>query len=142
VKDTSEVEVEVATVRGDPGKGPAHPLPRCLDLRDRRPRNRGEGEVRLLEMLPRRIDVVGDEGAAGADVGRVRRQHEVVDRKLTAAAEEIAERHLALRSLEGVGLLDPYPGHLAALGAQRVEPVGHVALAGEKRLPRLEPFRR
>ena len=94
----------------------------------------------MLEMLPGRVDMVGGEGAAGADVIRARRQHEVVDGELAPVAEQVGERAVALGTLEDIGLVDPDPGQLPALGAQRVELVGHGAFFGEKRLAGVEPF--
>src|SRR3712207_2129669 len=94
----------------------------------------------MLEVLPRRVDVVGDEGAARADVIRTGRQHEVVDGELAAAAEQVTERACALGPFEGLGLLDLDPGQPPALGAERVEFVGHGALLGEKRLAGLKPL--
>ena len=43
-------------------------------------------------MLPCRVNMIGDERAAGAQVVRARRQHEMIDGELAAAAEQIAER--------------------------------------------------
>ena len=94
----------------------------------------------MLEMLPRGVEVVGDEGAAGADVVRAGRQHEVVDGKLAAPVEQVGKAALALRTSEDIGLFDPDPGQLAPLRAQRVEFVGDGKLAGEQRLARCEPF--
>ena len=95
----AEIVVEVAAVRGDPGEGPAHALPDLLDPLERRARDRGKCQVGLLEVLPRRIDMIGDEGAARAEVIGARRQHEVIDGELAAAPEQIGERALALAAL-------------------------------------------
>ncbi len=94
----------------------------------------------MLEMLPRRVDMVGDERAAAAHMVRARRQHEVIDGELAAAAEQVAERALALGPFEDIGLLDLDPGQLPALRAQCVERVGDGALLGEKRLAGVKPL--
>ena len=67
-------------------------------------------------MLPRRVDVVDGERAAGADVIRARRQHEVVDGELAAAAEQVAERALAVGSRRHRA---SRPSPRAAAGARR-----------------------
>ena len=117
----AEIEVEVAAVRGDPGECPAHPVLDLLDPLERHARDRGERQVGMLEMLPRRVDMIGDERAAAAHMVRARRQHEMIDGELAAAAEQVAERAFALGPFEDIGLLDPDPGQLPALGAERVE---------------------
>ena len=94
----------------------------------------------MLEMLPRRVDMIGDERAAPADIVRARRQHEIIDGELAATAEQVAERAVTLGPLEDIGLLDLDPRQLPALGAERVEFVGHGALLGEKRLAGVKPL--
>src|ERR1700733_11671223 len=91
-------------------------------------------------MLPRRVDMVDGEGTARADMIRARRQHEVIDSELAAAAEQVAERAFALRSFEDIGLLDLDPGQLPALGAECVKLVRHGALLHEKSLAGVEPL--
>src|SRR3546814_10878457 len=60
------VEVEVVAEGRAPGKAPAHaPLEGGNPLVGRA-RDGYERKVRVLEVLPRRIDMVGLEGAAGA----------------------------------------------------------------------------
>src|SRR3546814_8628646 len=56
------VEVEVVAVGRDPGEGPAHAPLEGGDLLVGRARYRGEAQVRMLEVLPRGVDVVGLEG--------------------------------------------------------------------------------
>ena len=85
------------------------------------------------------VDVVGDEGTARADVIGSRRQHEVVDRKLAAAAEEIAQGTGAVGALKDIGLLNPDPGQAAAFGTQVVKGVGQFLFAGKQRLAGIEP---
>ncbi len=94
----------------------------------------------MLEMLPRRVDVVGDERAAAAHMVRARRQHKMIDGELAAAAEQVAERAVTLGPFEDIGLFDPDPGQLPALGAERVQFVGHGALLGEKCLAGVKPL--
>ena len=68
-------------------------------------------------MLPRRVDMVDGERAAGADVVRARRQHEVIDRELAAAAEQVAERARRRRGLRRHRASRPSPRAVA--GARR-----------------------
>src|SRR3978361_1388505 len=88
----------------------------------------------MLEMLPRRVDMIGDERAARADLIRTWCQHEMIDGELALAAEQVAERAVALGSFKDIGLLDLGPWQLPALGAQFVERVCQGALLGQKRL--------
>ena len=81
--------------------------------------------VGVLKVLPRRIDMIGDEGAALAYVIGTRRQHEVIDGELAAALEQICKRALAFRPFEDIGLLDFDPGQPAAFGAKCIELAGH-----------------
>ena len=83
--------------------------------------------------------MVGDERTARAKVLRTRCQHEVVDGELAAAVEQTAERAFALWTFEDIVRLDPDPGQIPPLGAQRVEFVGTGALLDEKRLAGGEP---
>jgi hypothetical protein len=69
----------------------------------------GKRQVGMLEMLPRRIDMICDEGAPFANVIGPRRQHEVIDSELAAPFEEIRQRLLSFRSLEDIVLLTCSP---------------------------------
>ena len=55
-----------------------------------------------------------------------RRQHEVIDRELAAAAEEIGERDPAGWTFEDIGLVDPDPGHFPAFGPENIELACHL----------------
>ena len=77
----------------------------------------------MLEMLPRRVDMIGDERAARADLIRPWCQHDMIDGELALAAEQVAERAVALGSFKDIGLLDLGPWQLPALGAATDEPV-------------------
>src|SRR3954466_3416692 len=101
-KRYGKVIVEVVVVGGDPGKCPAHARPGSLDLSNRCARNGCERKVGVLKMLARRVDVIGGEGTARTDVVRTRRQHEMVDGKLAAAAEQLGKRAVAVRPVEHV----------------------------------------
>jgi hypothetical protein len=94
----------------------------------------------MLEVLPCRVNVIGDERAAAARMVRAGRQHEMIDGELTAAAEQVAERALTLGPFEELGLLDPDPRQLPAFGAERVKFACHGAFLGEKRLAGVEPL--
>ena len=64
----------------------------------------------MLEMLPRRVDMIGDERAAAAHMVRARGQHEMIDGELTAAIEQICQGLPPVRCIERVDLLDLDPG--------------------------------
>src|SRR3546814_3238330 len=84
----------------DPGKAPAHaPLEGGNPLVGRA-RDGDERKVRVLEVLARRIDMVGLEGAAGATLLPVRAEHEVLHEELAAPGEEIAQRDRPVRPLD------------------------------------------
>ena len=63
----------------------------------------------------------------------------VVDGELAAFAEQVAERALPFGPFELIGFVDPDPGQLPALLAQRVQLVSHGALLGEQRFAGVEP---
>ncbi len=100
----AEIEIEVAALRGDPGECPAHPFLDLLDPPKRHARDRGERQVGMLEMLPRRVDMIGDERAAAAHMVRARRQHEMIDGELAAAVEQVAERAFTVGPFEDIRL--------------------------------------
>src|SRR5262245_8091674 len=81
------VEVEVASARGHPAECPAHPLAIGLKLCDRRARDRDEADVVMLEMLPRAVDLIREQRAAGASLLPVGAEHEVIDDELAASVE-------------------------------------------------------
>ena len=74
----------------------------------------------MLEMRQGAVDMVGQEGAAGAARLPTGTEHEMIDHQLAAAVEELAERLLSLRRLEDVVLLDLDPGQGCALGGKLV----------------------
>jgi hypothetical protein len=85
-------------------------------------------------VLLRRIDMISDERAAFAHMIGSRRQHEVIDRELAAALEQIRKRAFALRSFEHVRLLDFDPGKPTTFGAKRIELVRYGFLLEEDAL--------
>jgi hypothetical protein len=103
-------------------------------------RDRGKGQVRMLEMLPCRIGMVHGERAARTKMVRVRREHEVIYGELAVLSEQVAERADALNPVEGIVLLDAHPRQLPPLGAQRVERVGHRALLLKQSLAGGQPL--
>src|SRR6266403_1746097 len=114
------VLVEVADGRGDPAELPAHPLTICLELCDRSARDRDKADVVMLEMLPRAVDLVREQRTAGASLLPLGTKHEVMDDKLTASVEQVAQRHRAVDAFEDIVLLDLDPGQGAALLRQAV----------------------
>src|SRR3546814_9102625 len=69
----------------------------------------------MLEVLPRGVDVVGLEGAAGAALLPAGAEHEVLHEELAAPGEEIAQRNRPLGPLEDVVLLDRSEEHTSEL---------------------------
>ena len=114
------VEVEVAAVGGDPGEGPAHALFEGLDFGECAA---GDGYVRdvvMLEVLACAVDMVGEEGAAGAAFFPSGAEHEVIDDELAASGKEIGEGYFTAGAVEDVGLGDFDPGERAAFCAEGV----------------------
>src|SRR5687767_6393292 len=104
-----EVVVEVAPERRRPGEGPTHPAVEGLQFRDRRTRHRREGDVMVGQVNHGAVEAVGNR-RTGRTAGRVvRPEHEVIDEKLRATAEEVCERGAPVVGLEAVLLLDRYP---------------------------------
>src|SRR5262245_53721451 len=69
-----------------------------------------------------------------------RPQHEMLDEELTAAFEQIRERHFPFRSVEDVLLLDPDPRQGTALPVHLVPLAGQVLLALEQLQALVEPL--
>jgi len=133
------VPVEVVPVGRHPLEAPAHALLEGFDLRQRRARDREQGDVALREVPVRAVDVVGQERAAWAALLPPRTEHEVIDDQLAAPVEQVGEGLLPVRPLEDVALLDPHPGQLAALGAQPIAQPGEFLLLAQELLARSEP---
>src|SRR5262245_19550558 len=119
---------------------PIHALPHLLDALDGRARYGGEGEVGMLEMLERGVDMIGEERTARANVIRIGRQHEMIDRELASRAEQLGKRYLAFWTVKDIVLLDIHPGQGAALGSDAVMQMGEFAFSCEQALARLQPF--
>src|SRR5260370_21671082 len=91
-------------------------------------------------MLPRPVDLVGEQRAAGTALLPIGTEHEVVDHELAASVEQAGERHRTVGVLEDIVLLDPDPGQRAALFRQAVALAGIRLLLGEKGAAGLEPL--
>src|SRR5436190_1810539 len=135
----TEVVLEVAAEGRDPGETPAHALLIAGQLLERADRLDHQGHVVAVEVREGSVEVIGDEGAAGAsrvllvDPEPVA-EHEVVDEQLRAPVEELGKGLLPIVRLEDVLLLDPDPGQLLASACQVVAPA-HVFLLGVEQLP-------
>src|SRR5215207_6616335 len=98
-----------------------------------------------VEVGDRRIEVVRDEGAAGATRVLVvdpvpEAEHEVVDEQLRAAVEELGKRLRPLVGLEDVLLLDRNPRQIPAPAGELIA-LAHIRLLGIEQLtPFGEPF--
>ena len=64
----------------------------------------------------------------------------MIDGKLIAAVEKVAQGARTVRPLKNIGFVDPEPAQLSPLDAQFVERVGHGALLLEQRFPCSQPF--
>ena len=71
---------------------------------------------------------------------RVGVEHRVIDDKLAAPPEEVAECLLPMLPLEGVLLFDELPRQVAPLSAQLVAHPRELLLLCQVPLPRLEPL--
>jgi hypothetical protein len=71
---------------------------------------------------------------------RVGVEHRVIDDKLAAPPEEVAECLLPMLPLEGVWLFDELPRQVAPLPAQLVAHPRELLLLCQVPLPRLEPL--
>src|SRR3981189_446457 len=91
-------------------------------------------------MLPRPVDLVGEQRAAGTALLPIGTEHEVVDHELAASVEQAGERYRAVGVLENIVLLDPDPGQRAALFRQAVTLARERLLLGEKGAAGLDPL--
>src|ERR1700719_1674692 len=96
------VVVEIVAIRRYPVKAPFHALLVSLDLVQRRARDRHEGDIVMLQMHVRAVNVIGQERAPDTSNLFAGAEHEVIDDQLTAAVEELSERLLAVRRVEYV----------------------------------------
>src|SRR5439155_18472070 len=97
----AEVVVEVAPERRDPRESPAHLPLVVLELLQRGDRCTIEANVAAVQVGDDTVEVIGDQGAAGASTALVGEpgsvaEHEVVDEELGAIPEELRQ---ALRAL-------------------------------------------
>ena len=76
-------------------------------------------------------DLVDEHGAAVAARLLVRPEHEVVEKQLPAALEEVEQGCLAGRAVEHVVAVDPNPRQPATLGGERVACPGGLLLLDE-----------
>jgi hypothetical protein len=84
--------------------------------------------------------VVHGERATRTALVDVMQPHEVVDDQLAAALEQVGQRHLAVRALEHVVLVDGHRGKCAPLLGQRGELPAGGLLLGQQVLARRQPI--
>src|SRR5215831_4589263 len=114
-----EVIVEVAVVRRNPSEAPTHPLTDDFYL------NGSTGhshisDVMVFQMHENAFNMIDLEGTPNALSVLPRSHHEVLHKELTSTVEELRKRHLALRRIKYVRLLDFYPRKRALLRAQLI----------------------
>ncbi len=64
----------------------------------------------------------------------------MVDDQLALVAEQVGQRFLAVRAVEGIGLVDFHPRQFAALAAERIAGAGKRFFLGKVGLAGNEPF--
>ena len=136
----TEVAVEVASLRRDPGKPPAHAPLVGVQRLEWRARRRQKRHVVMFEVDDRAIEAVREEGAARTPLWRVRTEHEVAYEQLRAPAEELRQVSAALVGFELVGLLDGHPGERTPLSSELVALSGQRFLSIQELLARRDPF--
>src|SRR4029077_13062741 len=126
-----EVEVEVGTVRGRPGKRPSHPLFVRLQLGEGRPRYRRQRYVVVRQVDDEAVERVRDRRTGRAPGLVVGPEHKVIDEKLRATAEKSRQRGAAFIGLEAIRLVDPDPRQLLPPLRQLVAPPRQLLLRRE-----------
>jgi hypothetical protein len=134
-----EVEIEIAAMRGGPGKRPAHSLLVGLQLRERRPRHHRECDIVVFQMQRDTIESIRDRRAGRTPGLVVRPKHEVVDEELRAPVEHILQRLVALLGVERINLIDSYPGQLLSQPRNVVAAPRQVLLGGKQIASRVQP---
>ena len=119
-----EVEVEVAAVRGCPGKRPPHPPLVGPELLERRIRDRPEHHVVVGQVNYEPVEAVRDRRARRTTCRVVGPEHKVIDEELRAPSEEVRQRGAPLVGLEAILLGDPNPRQLSPSPSQLVAAPG------------------
>src|SRR5713226_209747 len=86
------------------------------------------------------VDMIGEEGTSYASCFEPWREHEVIDDELAASVEKLRESLAAVRSVEGVLLVNLHPRHRAALGVQLIELMGEFLFFRQEFLARCDPL--
>ena len=86
------------------------------------------------------VESVGDRLTGRTARGKVGPEHEVIDEKLGAAAEQVRKRRRPLIGVECVVLVDPDPGQFQPLPGDLVAPTGQLLLCSEQLSPGRQPF--
>ena len=119
---------------------PAHAALVGGDLFERRLRDDGERDIVMVEMHQRAVEVIGEEGAAGASRLPIRPEHEMIDDELAAVAEEIGEAFAPFGRIETVVLVNLDPGQRPALRIQAIARPGVFLFSRQQRAARLQPL--
>jgi hypothetical protein len=111
----------------------------------RRDRGADERHVAAVEVGDDAVEVVGDQGAAGASLPFVRKpepdaEHEVVDEELGAPPKEVRQALCAVLGVEAVRLLDRNPRQLLTHARDLVASVKVALLGFEQSSARRQPF--
>ena len=84
------------------------------------------------------VDVVGVERAADASFLPAGAEHEMLDDKLAACAEEVGQRFLAVRPLEDIRFVDLYPRQFTPRRAYFIPAAGQFLLFDQVLLVRVD----
>src|SRR5215467_6644539 len=115
-----EVIVEAAVVRRNPSEAPTHPLTDDFYLINGSTRHSHVSDVMVFQMHENAFNMVDLEGTPNALSVLPRSHHEVLHEELTSTVEQLRKRHLALRRIKYVRLLDFYPWKRAPFCAQLI----------------------
>ena len=102
-------------------------------------RDGDERHVALIQMRHNAVKIVGPKRAAFAAGLPIGTKHEMVDDKLTAAAEQLPKCLLPFGALEYILLGDAHPRQIPARLAQLIAQTREFLLLGENLLARLYP---
>ena len=134
------VEVEIALVRRDPRKSPAHASLESLQICQRRARDRHQRHIVLREVLIRSVDVVAQERATNAAFTKFPPPHEVINNQLASPLEQLSQSLLSGDRIEDIFLVDPHPGQRASRLTYCVACPRQLLFFCQKRCPRGQPF--
>src|SRR5262249_55210923 len=115
-----EVGVELAAVRGRPGKSPPHPALVRLNLREWCQRDAPQHHVVVCQVNREAVETVRDRRARCTARLVVEPEHVVIDKKLRAASKKVRQRAAPFVRLKTILFLDANPWQFLPLPRQLV----------------------